>query len=208
MDGFASGEGVARKIQKLIHLFIMDLLGTERYAQALFEIVREIGQDEAIEAELENISVALKQAPEIEKFLANPALKIEQKRKLWERVYHEKNSEVHKVLLNFFMVLFEKNRFYLIHEIASCFKKIADQAQGQCVAEICSASVLKPDVEKQITNHLEKISDTKITMKSVVDPLLIGGVSIKMRNKVLDDSIKNKIHLIKTELLRFHSVKT
>ncbi len=203
-----------------------DLLVAQRYAQALFEIARELEQDEAIEAELESISLALQQAPEIEKFFSNPALKTEQKRKLLQHIYlemtglsmaptdvprsrdcgQESNSQAYNILLNFFSILFEKTRFYLIHEIAFYFKKIADEAQGQGVADICSAFALKPDAEKQIVNRLEKIAGYKITVKSVVDPSLIGGVVVKVRNKIFDDSVKNKIHLIRTELTKIQSI--
>ena len=178
-----------------------DLLAAQRYAQALFEIARDLRQDQYIEEELEAISSALKQTPGIEKFLANPALKTEQKRKLLQRIYQERNHEVYEILLNFFTVLFEKARFYLIHDIALYFKKIVGEAQGQGVAEIHSAFAIKPDAEKQIVNRLERIAGYKIAVKRVVNPSLIGGVVLKVRNKIIDDSVKTKIHLIRKELL-------
>ena len=183
-----------------------DLLAAQRYARALFEIAMELHQDQAIETEFESISTAFKQTPGIEKFLANPALKIDEKRKLLQRIYQERNHEIYEVLLNFLTILFEKNRFYLIHDIAVYFKKIADEARGQGLAEICSASLLKPDAEKKIVNRLEKIAGYKITVKSTVDPALIGGVVVKVRNKVIDDSVKTKIGLIKKELTKIQSI--
>ena len=185
---------------------IKDLLAAQRYAQALFEIARDLHHDQAIEAELESISTALKQMPGIEKFLANPSLKTAEKQKLFQRIYQERSHEVYEILLNFLTILFEKNRFYLIHDIAVYFKKIADEAAGRGVAEICSASALKPDAEKKIVNRLEKIAGYKITVKSTVDPALIGGVVVKVRNKVIDDSVKTKIGLIKKELTKIQSI--
>ena len=193
-----------------------DLLAAQRYAQALFEIARDMHQDEEIEAALEALSASLKHAPEIEKSLANPALKVDEKRRFFQRIYQERPPKsglpltgeppVNEILLNFFTVLFEKTRFYLIHDIAVFFKKISDEAQGQGMAEIRSAVALKPEAQKLIVNRLEKLAGYKITINSVVDPVLIGGVLVKVRNNVIDDSVKNKIQLFKKELTKIQSI--
>ena len=185
---------------------VKDLLAAQRYAQAMFEIARELHQDEAVEVELDSVAAALKSSPTLEKFLANPAVKTDDKRKFLQRIYQERNQPIDEILLNFFTVLLEKGRFYLIHEIAVYFKKIADEAQGQGTAEIRSASPLKSEAEKQIVNRLEKIAGYKISVKSVVDPSLVGGVLVKVRNKVIDDSVKSKIQQMKKELTKIQSI--
>ena len=185
---------------------VKDLLAAHRYALALFEIARDLHKDEEIEAELESISKALRSAPEIEKFLSNPGLSLEDKKKFLGRIYQERNHEVYGVLLSFFLVLFEKGRFYLIHEIAAEFKRVADLAQGQGTAELRSAAALNPEAERRIVSRLEKIAGYKITVKSSVDSSLIGGVTVKMRNRVIDDTVLYKIQSIKKELTRIHSI--
>ena len=179
-----------------------DLLAANRYAQALFEIARLLHKDEEIEAELDSFSEALKRSSEIEKFLADPRLKIGQKKKFLEKIYQERNHEIYEILLNFFMVLFEKNRFDLIHEIAVSFKRIADEAQGQGVAEIHTAAPLKSHEEQKIVARLEKMAGYKITVKEEVDPSLIGGLLVRVKNRVIDGTVKYQIELLKKELTR------
>jgi F-type H+-transporting ATPase subunit delta len=113
---------------------------------------------------------------------------------------------VRDILLNFFLVLFEKNRFYLIHEIAVHFKRVSDEAQGQGVAEISTAVPLKADAQAAIVNRLEKIAGYKITVRNKVDPSLIGGVMVKVRNKVIDDTVAAKILSIRKELTTSQSI--
>ena len=185
---------------------VKDLLAAQRYARALFEIAREMHKDEEIEAELETLSAAMKADPAIERFLSNPGLGLEDKKKFLGRLYQERKHEFYEILLHFFLVLFEKNRFYLIHDIAVEFKRVADEAQGQGVAEIRSAMALKSEAQQAIVNRLEKIAGYKITVKSVVDPALIGGVAVKVRNKVIDDTVSNKIQMIKKELTKIQSI--
>ncbi len=195
---------------------VKDLLAAHRYARALFEIARDMHQDEVIEAELESLASALKSSPEIEKFLTNPRLKVEEKKSFLGRIYQALPAKpemklsgqepVRDILLNFFLVLFEKNRFYLIHEIAVHFKRVADEAQGQGVAEICTAVPLKADAQAAIVNRLEKIAGYKITVRNKVDPSLIGGVMVKVRNKVIDDTVRYKIEQFKKELTKVQSI--
>ena len=193
-----------------------DLLAAHRYAQALFEIARDLHQDEEVEAGLEALSESLRRSPDIERSLANPALKVEEKRRFFERIYQQHPPKagsplavtppVNEVLLNFFTLLFEKGRFYLLHDIAVFFKRSADEAQGQGMAEIRSAVTLKPEAQKLIVHRLEKLAGYKITVNSVVDPSLIGGVLVKVRNNVIDDTVKNKLQLFKKELTKIQSI--
>ena len=88
-----------------------DFLVASRYAEALFQIARSLHQDEEVQAELESFSSALKSSPDLEQMLKNPSFKIEEKRGFLQRIYQERRQEIYEILLNFFTVLFEKNRF-------------------------------------------------------------------------------------------------
>lgn len=183
---------------------IKDILVAERYARALFEIARSLNKDEQIEAELENFSHALKADPELERGLTNPYLNLDQKRKMIEGIYGKQKEDYYGVLQDFFAVLFKKNRFNLIHEIAGVFKRIADEAQGQATVEIRSAVPLAPQAESQIVSRLEKMAGSKITVKKAVDPTLIGGIVVRIKNKIIDGSVKHKIRTIQKQLIKVH----
>ena len=183
-----------------------DLLAASRYAQALFEIARMTHKDEEIEAELEAFSTALQRSPDLEKFFKNPQLSSEQKKNFLLRIYQERNHEIYEVLMNFFMILFEKQRFYLIHDIAVSFKKIAGEAQGQGTAQIKTAAPLDAPSEAAIVSRLEKIAGYKITVQKEVDPALIGGVVIRLKNKVLDGSVRHQIDLLTKQLTKVQAI--
>lgn len=176
-----------------------DLPVSYRYAQALFEIAREAGEDESVEAELEAFSSALKSSPGIERFLGNPAFGPAEKRRLLSRIFPQ-------TLVRFLLLLFRKNRFYLIHDVAVHFRKIADESQGQGVAEIRSAAPIKPAHRAEIVSRIEKISGKKMVVLEEVDESLIGGVIVKVGNRVFDDSVRAKINNFKKELTKIQSI--
>ncbi|MGH7197935.1 MAG: ATP synthase F1 subunit delta [Candidatus Omnitrophota bacterium] len=183
-----------------------DLLAAERYAQALFDVARLLHRDLETQEELEAFSVALKRSPDIEEFFGNPYFKVEVKRRFLEKIYQKRLHEVYGLLLNFFTLLLKKNRFNLIHEITESFKRISDRARGMGVAQIRTAVPLDARSEEVILARLEKIAGYKIRVKKEVDPALIGGVVVKIRNKILDGSVRNRIELFKKELTKIKSI--
>ncbi|OIO38601.1 MAG: ATP synthase F1 subunit delta [Candidatus Omnitrophica bacterium CG1_02_46_14] len=183
-----------------------DILAATRYAQALFEISILTHRDEEFVAELEAFSKALKQSPALEMSFKNPRMSLEQKRKFLGEIYQKQNHEIYETLLNFFMVLFEKHRFYLIHEIAENFKRITDESKGRSVAEIHTAVLLDAQSEAAIVTKLERMAGHKITVKNKIDPSLIGGVMIKLKNKIMDGSVKNRLHLLTKELMKLNTI--
>lgn len=185
---------------------VKDLLVADRYATALFEIARVLHKDEEIEAELESLSRALQDDPALEKSFANPSLKAEEKRKFLQKIYQERKEPFYETLLDFFSLLFEKDRFNMIHAIAVSFKRIADEAQGQGVAEIRSAVPLSQVSEAAIVSRLEKIAGYKIVVKKEVDPSLVGGVVVKVKNKIIDGSVRYKIDMMKSELMKIRNI--
>ena len=179
-----------------------DLLAANRYAQALFEISRLMHCDDEIEAELDSFSAALKSSSELRDFFSNPHLRTDEKRKFLMKIYQEREKDYYEILVNFFTVLFEKNRFVLIHDIAVSFKRISDEAKGQAVADLRSAVPLAPKTEQEISDQIEKLAGYKIVVRKEIDPSLVGGVFVRVRNRVIDGTIKNRIENLKRELLK------
>jgi F-type H+-transporting ATPase subunit delta len=185
---------------------VKDLLVAERYARALFETARLSRQEAEVDEELSSFAEALTQSRDIENFLNSPYFGPDQKGKFLEKVYQKKTREDHGVFINFLKILLEKHRFGLIHEIREGYKKILDEARGVGMAEIRTAVPLDPGPEQMIVSRLEKIMGYKIQVRKEVDPSLIGGVIVKIRHKVLDGSVKNKIELLKKELTKIRSI--
>jgi F-type H+-transporting ATPase subunit delta len=183
-----------------------DLLVAYRYAQALFELSREQKADEYVEAELESLSQALKAEPALERQLGNPALKPSDKRRVIERIYKGKQAGIDETLIRFMLLLFKKNRFYLIHDVAAHFRKIADESQGQGVAEIRTASPLSDRQRDAIVSRVERISGKKMVVRTEIDASLLGGVLVKLGNKVIDDTVRTKLGNFKKELTKIQSI--
>ena len=179
-----------------------DVLAANRYAKALLELSLQMKQDELVEAELESFSAALRSSKELEKFLNNPRIQTEEKVKIIERIYPQTKGEVYTLLSRFFALLFEKNRFNLVQDVVTSFKRLADEAQRQALVEIRTAVPLDSARERQMIEKLEKIAGYKLTVTKTVDRTLVGGVVVRFKNKVIDGSVKHKLDSLKKELTK------
>ena len=180
---------------------MIDLAAAQRYALALFELAAQTGHDQLVEDELAAFSKALKSSDELKSFLENPSVRVEEKQKLLARLYSKSTDPVYGALVKFYAVLLQKDRFSLIHEIAASFKRISDEAQNEAAVEIKTAVPLGAEAERAVVSRLEKMTGAKMTVKKEVDPSLVGGVLVQMKNKILDGSIHNKIQSLKRELV-------
>lgn len=183
-----------------------DLLAAQRYAQALFELSHEQGEDEYVEAQLEALSASFKAEPGTERFLLNPALGKAEKRRIVQRLFAGSRPKADELLVKFLLLLFGKNRFYLIHDVAASFRSIADLSQGQGIVEIRSAAPLDEGRRSAIVSRMEKITGKKMVVRSQVDAAILGGVVVKVGNKVIDDSVRTKISDFRKELTKTQSI--
>lgn len=180
---------------------MQDTVAAGRYAQALFDLAREMEEDQAVEDELDALSEALKKAPVLERMLMNPALTLDQKKRIFERLYgHQGSPEVTRLMSGFLAVLIEKSRFTLIHAVAESYKRIADAAQGESVAEVTSSVSLSAAEEARLVPTLERVIGTKILIKKTVDPALLGGLLVRVRNKIFDGSVRGQLDRLRKEL--------
>ncbi len=55
---------------------------------------------------------------------------------------------------------------------------------------------------KQVEQAIGKVENKLVKLNVVKDPTLIGGIKVEVNNRVFDGTIKNKVSLLKKELLR------
>ncbi len=174
---------------------MQNLQAAERYARALLEIALESGEDAEIEEGFVAFSAALKASPELEKFLANPRLLKEDRRRIIAKIFQGKKGG--ETLTSFMDVLFEHGRFGILHDTADLYKRISDEAQGKATVTIQSASPISAEDEHRIISRIEKIGSFKAEVIKKIDRSLIGGVIVSFNNRVLDGSVKNRLAIIK-----------
>ncbi|HEY6946286.1 MAG TPA: ATP synthase F1 subunit delta, partial [Candidatus Acidoferrum sp.] len=110
-----------------------------QYANALADIALEQGAAEPSAKQLENFGEAYAQSAELRTFLASPAISVEAKHGVLEKIL--KRLGASKIIRNFLFVIADHRRTNLIPEIIDTFQQVIRQRQG--VAEAAVSSVIE-----------------------------------------------------------------
>ncbi len=169
-----------------------------RYANALFSI-EDINSTE-IEEELSFFTEVLRCNKDIFDFFISPMISPENKKKVIQKCFREKISEV---TVNLLLVLSEKRREIDFFRIQQIFSRLHDKKTGKIRANITVAKKNPDNIRDEITKELasliktstknfefENISnETVILFDTKVDEAILGGVTIRIGDQYLDASV-------------------
>lgn len=162
---------------------------SERYAQALFELATEKNTIESIKEELISVSGAIKEYPEFENLLFHPVINPFDKKVMLEGVFKSKISDVS---LNFLKFLVDKKREALIQEISDLYTLMVNNLQRKVVAEVYTAVEIGSAELDLLKQKLESYLDKKVDLENHVDQDVVGGVLVKIGDRVIDGTLKTR----------------
>lgn len=172
-------------------------LVAKRYGTAIFELAKE---KDAVIA-LENEVIAVKESfahLDLEDFLGHPKISQQEKIKVLEESLKDKVS--HDVL-GLLILIVKKGRHYHIQEIFEEVLELIDEERGRVKAYVSSADSLTVDQKEMIVHKLSKQANKEIIPIYEIDESLIGGLVIRIGDRIVDNSIKGHLHSLSRELL-------
>jgi len=80
-----------------------------------------------------------------------------------------------------------------LNSIVLTFKNLANRARNMEQVQITSAVELNKEEKKELEKVLKKLTSKNIQSSFSVDPLLMGGVIVRIGDRVIDGSVRNKL---------------
>jgi F-type H+-transporting ATPase subunit delta len=172
----------------------------KRYAKALFEIAEETKKLEKITNDVVFIDSLIRSSRELQLFLKSPIIKEDKKREVLKEIFSD--SRVDPVTLKFIMLLVEKKREDILHDIVKVYQQIYDEKMGIVSAEVVTAVEVGERLKKKIERKILELTGAKKVKASYrVDPSIIGGIVIRVGDTVYDASIRRRIQLLREQLI-------
>ncbi len=175
----------------------MATLVTSRYATALFELATEQNQVEQYETEAQTIVQILLAETDFIGVLTHPGILLEEKVNLVQNVFEGRASEAFVGLM---VLTVRKGRQNLIIDILKEFIDMAKSHRGLLKAVVTSAISLEENQLAQIKANIEKSTGKEIEISTLVDESILGGMIIRVGDKVVDGSIKGEMQALKNNL--------
>lgn len=175
----------------------MAQLVAKRYAGALFEIAFENNKYLEIKEELQFIFKCLEDHPQLFQLLKTPLVHTMDKKETIKNIFKGKISQE---LLNFLFILLDKGRERYFQDIVREYNRLSDVAKNMIEAVVFTAIPMEQEDLQRLQVKLSMSSGKNIQLKNEVDPSIIGGILIKIGDKVIDNTIKNRLAHMQEEL--------
>ncbi len=173
-----------------------------KYARALFSLSQAKGKDElAANAEvLAGLAGALKDSPALAGLISSPLFSVTEKRQVISQLLDKTGAGA--MVRDFCLLLADKNRLPSITDIAASYAAMLDDQSGVLRGEMITAVPLSADKQRGIKTHLEKISGKEIALDFQVNQEILGGLVLRVGDRVLDGSLKAQINILKDQIKR------
>ena len=176
----------------------MAKLISKTYGEALFKLAIEENQIDSLEAEAKSALEVFRSNEELSKVLNHPKISREDKVRLIENVF---KGNVSDNIVGFLVIIVEKGRYDELEAIFEYFLSEVMEYKNIGVAYITSATELSKEQKKQIENRLLEVTKyVQFVMNYTVDESIIGGIIIRIGDRVVDSSIRTKLNTMANEL--------
>ncbi|MGG1556772.1 F0F1 ATP synthase subunit delta [Geobacillus thermoleovorans] len=170
----------------------------KRYASALFQIALEQQQLDRIEEDVRAVRQALAENGEFLSLLSYPKLSLDQKKALIREAFAGVSTPVQNTLL----LLLERHRFGLVPELAEQFLALVDDVRGIAKAVAYSARPLTDEELRALSDvFAQKVGKQTLEIENIIDPELIGGVKLRIGNRIYDGSVSGQLERIRRQLI-------
>ncbi|MGL5049419.1 MAG: ATP synthase F1 subunit delta [Fusobacteriaceae bacterium] len=161
----------------------------KRYADAIYDIAREMEIVLDVFALLKEVDTLYNKNPEFREFFQHPLVKKEDKLTLIEKIFSEK-TEIEK---NIVLYLVERGRIMEIKSILEEYKTLYYNENRIVDVKATFASEITDEQKKKLIEKIEKNTNKKVNLEFTIDTSLIGGAILKIGDKIIDGSIKTQL---------------
>lgn len=162
----------------------------ERYAEALFDLAKESRQEARFGAVLDDIQALSKSHPDFLKILQHPVIKSQDKQTMLDQLF---DGKIPKEVLNFLHLLVDKKRENYLLEIIAQYNHLLNLHNQTVLAEVVTATAMAPKTQSLLQKQLEGYLDQQVVMQCETDPSLLGGVTIKIGDRLIDGSVRTRL---------------
>jgi F-type H+-transporting ATPase subunit delta len=168
-----------------------------RYAEAAFEVAM---RDDTVDAWRSELEAAAEVVAEerIGRALANPSIPLETRTATAEATF---GPLVGKGPLNLIKLLLRRGRIEELPRLATEFRRLDDERKGIIQATATATSELTKDEVRALTQRLEQLTGGRIELEVQVDPSLLGGVVVRVGDRLIDGSVRSRLERLRNQLV-------
>ncbi len=167
------------------------------YARAILDIGKAEKSVDLLESEFKTLQEAIVSDLDLKKYLTDPSVEKTAKINMGLKILEKDSSVSIRTVL---VMIITADIVEDIEKIYNIFTGFVSDFKKQVYVEVVSAIELDGDTISKIKEDVDRASGLEVRIRNTVDPDIIGGLVLKIGEKIVDLSVKNKMKDIRAKL--------
>ena len=172
---------------------------SNNYAKALLQIAKMQNSSEKIYNQLKEVVEVINNSKDLQSFFENPLISVNDKKEIIYKVF---GKDFDLQIINLLNLLADNKRLNLIETVLYCYEKEYENSNGIAKVTVISAVEMAEESKKRLMDILTQKLNGKIIPDYQIKDDIIGGLIIKLQDKVIDLSLKSKIKDMEKQLVK------
>lgn len=170
----------------------------DRYAQSLFDLAREDGAIETVGSELAAFQGLIDENADFRRLVESPAFSADAQLRAITAIVADASPSA--LTGNFLKVVASNRRLFVLPGIVRRFKQLAAAHRGEVEADVLTAQPLSDEDRQDLSQALGSYTGKTVTLRTRVDPSILGGLIVRIGSRQIDTSIRTKLNSLKLAL--------
>jgi F-type H+-transporting ATPase subunit delta len=158
----------------------------------LFDLAKDQKALDQVQSDLSAFKGLLLESADLARLIESPAISRDEQVKALTAV--AKAAGASDLTTRFLGLLADKRRAFALPGVIDAFSGMLSEEKGEVAAELVSAIALSKEQTEAIQDKISKSVGKTVTMTSSVDPGLLGGLVVRVGSRMIDASLKTKLH--------------
>lgn len=169
-----------------------------QYARAMLDLANEKKQAEKIGDEMAELAKIIEANKSLGSFLGDPGISSGDRTALLNKVF---KGRVSPLVFNLMGVLNSKGRLGLLHAVTEAYQELLDEQLGKIEVDVTVAHRLDGSALEQVRQRISRALKKDAIVHQYVDDKIIGGIVVRVDDKLIDASVKSQLEAMKRQLL-------
>ena len=164
------------------------------YAEALFALAAERGQEKPYLEALESVDTVFADHPDYVDLLAAPSIPQSERAHLIEQAFGDTLPEQ---VLSFVQLLTAHGRVRSLSACTEEYRRLYQASVAMSTAYVTSAVALTEQQRAALAEKLTQKFGRRVELVCAVDESLLGGITVRLDGVVMDGSLRHRLQAVK-----------
>lgn len=169
------------------------------YAQSLFELAQDADSIEAVAEELGGVLELTRGDAGFNEFLASQTVASASREASLRSIFEGRVSEL---TLKFLLLLNSKGRLTHLPAIIAAFDQRVQDALGRVEVDVYTAEPMDTEQRDSVGERIASKLGKQIALHTYVEPAMIGGIKIRIGDRLIDDSLATRLRRVRDRVAR------